>query len=195
MNKWQEIKTNSTPLERWPLLQDDPSMVILHITRMYRVMPPTWQHRRLLPPTDTAKTLTHGSIPLREMQNDLYTSDDLEITPRQNGWEILGHLPTMNPTPSTEPPNHNETPNALLLYQGSEPHTSTLTFFLLIYFHWRLITLQYCGGFLYALTWISPGGTRGPILTPPPLRAVPVHRLWVPCFMHRTWTGHVFHIC
>ena len=73
---------------------------------------------------DTAKTLMHGSIPLREMQNDLYTSDDLEITPRQNGWEILGHLLTMNHTPITEPPNHSETPNALLLCQASEPHTA-----------------------------------------------------------------------
>ena len=36
------------------------------------VMSPTWQHRGLLPPMDTAKILTHGSVPLREMQNDLY---------------------------------------------------------------------------------------------------------------------------
>ena len=85
------------PFRKMTPLEDDPSTAILLITRMYRVMPPTWQHRRLLPPTDTAKTLTHGSIPLREMQNDLYTSDDLEITPRQNGWEILGHLLTMSP--------------------------------------------------------------------------------------------------
>ena len=46
------------------------------------------------------------------------------------GGEILGHLLTMNPTPSTVPSNHNETRNALLLCQGSEPHTNTLTFFI-----------------------------------------------------------------
>ena len=27
-----------------------------------------------------------------------------------------------------------------------------------------------------------------------PRGSVPVHRLWVPCFMHVTWTGHLFHI-
>ena len=39
------------------------------------------------------------------------------------------------------------------------------------------------------------------ILNPPPtslpipsLRVVPVHQLWVPCFMHWTWTGYLFHI-
>ena len=157
-------------------------------------MPPTWQHRRLLPPTDTAKSLTHGSIPLREMQNDLYTSDDLEITPRQNGWEILGHLLTMNPTPSTEPPNHNETPNALLLCQGSEPHTSTLTFFFINLFSLEANYFTILWWFFVCTDMNQPRGTRGPILNPPPLRPVPVHRLWVPCFMHRTWTAHVFHI-
>ena len=119
-------------------------------------MPPTWQHRRLLPPTDTAKTLTHGSIPLREMQNDLYTSDDLEITPRQNGWEILGHLLTMNPTPSTEPPNHNETPNALLLCQGSEPHTSTLTFFINL-FSWEANYFTILWWFFVCIDMNQPG--------------------------------------
>ena len=28
-------------------------------------------------------------------------------------------------------------------------------FFKIIYFNWRLITLQYCSGFCHALTWIS----------------------------------------
>ena len=28
----------------------------------------------------------------------------------------------------------------------------------------------------------------------PFLCVVPVHWLWVPCFMHWTWTGHLFHI-
>ena len=31
-------------------------------------------------------------------------------------------------------------------------------------------------------------------LPTPSLWVVPVHRLWVPCFMHRTWTGHLFHM-
>ena len=40
--------------------------------------------------------------------------------------------------------------------------------YLLIYLNWRLITLQYCGGFCHTLTWISLGCTCVPILTPLP---------------------------
>ena len=32
-------------------------------------------------------------------------------------------------------------------------------FFFKIYFNWRLITLQYCGGFCHTFTWISHGYT------------------------------------
>ena len=41
----------------------------------------------------------------------------------------------------------------------------------LIKFNWRLITLQYCGGFCHTLTWISHGCTCAPHLEPPS----PVH--------------------
>ena len=45
-------------------------------------------------------------------------------------------------------------------------------FFLLIYFNWRLITLQYCSGFCHTLTWISHGCTcvphSGPLFHFPP---------------------------
>ena len=34
--------------------------------------------------------------------------------------------------------------------------------FLINYFNWRLITLQYCSGFCYTLTWISHGYTCVP---------------------------------
>ena len=70
-----------------------------------------------------------------------------------------------------------------------------------IYFNWSLITLQHCSGFCHTLTWISHGCTCVPHpeppshLPPPSLRVVPVHWLWVPCFMHKTWTGRLFHIC
>ena len=42
-----------------------------------------------------------------------------------------------------------------------------------IYFNWRLITLQYCGGFCHTLTWVSHGCTRvspswPPLPTPSP---------------------------
>ena len=68
-------------------------------------------------------------------------------------------------------------------------------------FNWRLITLQYCTGFCHTLTWISHGWTCVPhpepssLLPPiPSLRVIPVHWLWVPCFMYRTWIGDLFHI-
>ena len=39
--------------------------------------------------------------------------------------------------------------------------------FLINYFNWRLITLQYCSGFCYTLTWISHGCTCVPHPEPP----------------------------
>ena len=40
-------------------------------------------------------------------------------------------------------------------------------FFIIIYFNWRLITLQYCSGFCHMLTWISHGCTCVPHPEPP----------------------------
>ena len=51
--------------------------------------------------------------------------------------------------------------------------THTLTLFFLIYFNWRLITLQYCGGFCHTLTWISHRGTCVP--HPEPRSHLPPH--------------------
>ena len=41
------------------------------------------------------------------------------------------------------------------------------TYILLIYFNWRLFTLQYCDGFCHTLTWISHGCTCVPYPEPP----------------------------
>ena len=43
----------------------------------------------------------------------------------------------------------------------------------LIYFNWRLITLQYCSGFCHTFTWISHGCTCVP--HPEPLSLLPPH--------------------
>ena len=58
------------------------------------------------------------------------------------------------------------------------------------YFNWRLITLQYCGGFCHTFTWISHGCTGVPHPDPPShfppipsLRVIPVHQPWAPCLM------------
>ena len=45
-------------------------------------------------------------------------------------------------------------------------------FFLINYFNWRLITLQYCSGFCHTLTWISHGCTCVPHPEPPISRLV-----------------------
>ena len=90
-----------------------------------------------------------------------------------------------------------------LLYAHAH-HVFFFNFLKLIYFNWSLLyNIQYYGGFCHTLTWISHGCTcvphpKSPSLLPshliPSLWVVPVHQLWVPCFMHRTWTGHLLHI-
>ena len=44
----------------------------------------------------------------------------------------------------------------------SKRNKRTSFLFLIIYFNWRLITLQYCGGFCHVSTWISHGCTGVP---------------------------------
>ena len=50
-----------------------------------------------------------------------------------------------------------------------------LLFKIFVYFNWRLITLQYCGGFCHTLTWISHGCTCAP--HPEPHSHLPPHRI------------------
>ena len=75
----------------------------------------------------------------------------------------------------------------------------SLSFFLILIFTLFYFTILYW--FCHTLTWIHHGCTCVPHSETPPtslpipsLSVVSVHWLWVPCFMHWTWTGHVFHI-
>ena len=58
-------------------------------------------------------------------------------------------------------------------------------FFPLIFISWRLITLQYCSGFCYTLTWISRGFTCVPIPISPSA-SLPIPSLWV-FPVHQPW--------
>ena len=80
-------------------------------------------------------------------------------------------------------------------------HWVSMFSFYIIYFIWRLITLQYSSGFCHILTWISHGCTCVPHPGPPshlPPHPIPLGHPSAPalrtCFMHPTWTGDLFHI-
>ena len=70
-----------------------------------------------------------------------------------------------------------------------------------IYFNWRLITLQYCIGFVIRQHESAMGVHVFPILNPPPtslpipsLWVIPVHQPRASCIMHWASSGDSFHI-
>ena len=54
--------------------------------------------------------------------------------------------------------------------------------------------LQYCSAFCHTLSWVSHRCTWLPHPECPSLRVLPVHQPWVPCLMHITCTGNLFHM-
>jgi len=75
----------------------------------------------------------------------------------------------------------------------------------IVYFNWKIITLQYYDGFAIRQQesaigiHVSPPHRHHPepppsCLPTPSLRVLTEHQLWVPCFMHRTPTGCLFYL-
>ena len=102
---------------------------------------------------------------------------------------------------SVMPSNHLILCHPLLLPPSTFLSIRVFSFFSFIFISWRLITLQYCSGFCYTLTWISHGFTCVP--HPDPLSHLRPHPIPLglsnapalsTCLMHPTWTGDLFHI-
>ena len=83
-------------------------------------------------------------------------------------------------------------------WEGNFLNRSEILFiyFSFIFISWRLITLQYCGGFCHILTWISHGFTCVPHPDPPshlPPHPIPLGLPSAPALstylMHPTWAG------
>ena len=85
-------------------------------------------------------------------------------------WPFLGSLVKLSP-PSAHictAPDHHSSPRRHSFFK--------ILFIFKIYLNWRLITLQYCGGFCHTLTWISHGSTCVPHPeTPSHLPLHPIH--------------------
>ena len=77
-----------------------------------------------------------------------------------------------------------------LYFEWASQKYESLISFKLINFTWRIITI---------LWWVLPhiNMNQNPLTTSLltlSLWVVPEHRLWVPCFMHGTCTGHLFYV-
>ena len=104
----------------------------------------------------------------------------------RGAWETIVHGVTESDTTEQHFPH---------FHQWITAFVNRCYIFKLIYFNWRLITLQYYGDFCHTFTWISHGCTCAPILKLPPsspspipsLRVIPVHGPWVLRLMHWTW--------
>ena len=74
-------------------------------------------------------------------------------------------------------------------WQGKKSEgTVHFIIYLFIYFNWRLITLQYCGGFCHTFTWIIHGCTCAPHPDPP--SHLPPHLKAIVCYL-RSHFSHV----
>ena len=130
-------------------------------------MSPAWVGK--FPTTSTTWEMFTCAVVFPNMYN---LSPNMRKRKTNSYWRNLDSIPDQHFSRSSETREVWETASDQRKQRSYMTTRCNVVFiYLLIYFNWRLITLQYCSGFCHTLTWVSHGCTCVPhpeLPLPPP---------------------------